>query len=117
MLLIAALEKKKRRYVFSWLGIQKGSVDMDPYDCSNSIRDSEDIEDWTEGPCGENPGLLRLIVDAAYEWRVAEMTAQDSLADQPPKREIIHAAFRDMKRKEKALRILLDQYQSELRTR
>lgn len=48
--------------------------------CSNQTRDSNDLDDWSEGPCGENPGELKerirqlqIVVDAAYKWRAAEI--------------------------------------------
>lgn len=48
--------------------------------CSNQTRDSNDLDDWSEGPCGENPGELKerirqlqIVVNAAYKWRAAEV--------------------------------------------
>lgn len=88
---------------------------MNPYGCPNSIRDSEDIGDWTKGLCGENPGLLRLIVDAAYEWRAADV--HEAACFLGERDGILLDARKNVVRKGDALRILLDRYQSELRAR
>ena len=85
---------------------------MNPYGCPNSIRDSDDLLDWTDGLCGENPGGLRLLVDAAYEWRAAEVHATDCFIGECGRG--FQSACKDAASKRKALMALLDRYQSEL---
>ena len=79
---------------------------MNPYGCSNQLRDSDDLDDWCEGLCGENPGLLRLIVDAAYEWRAADVHSSACILGKRSGSD--YDALNAESRTATALRILLD---------
>ena len=45
--------------------------------CSNMRREPFELDDWTEGPCGKNPGKLKAeldtIWDVVHKWRSAEV--------------------------------------------
>jgi hypothetical protein len=88
---------------------------MRPYECLNPQRDSDSLDDWCKGSCGENPGLLRLIVDAAYEWRAAEGYLTDCFIGKCKYGRGFRAAHKDAASKRKALMTLLDRHRSELR--
>lgn len=31
--------------------------------CNNMARDGDELDDWAEGPCGENPGKLQAEIE------------------------------------------------------